>query len=179
MITGEAIAPGDVVLGLASSGLHSNGFSLVRKVMVEGKEAELTLPRLDLGGETLADALLTPTRIYVHAVREVIEDGIPIKGMAHITGGGITENLDRVLPADADAVVHRGSWGVPSIFAVLQTAAGLDDDAMYRTFNMGIGFVLVMDPAHAADAAAFLRGARETVTEIGEIVSGDGRVRYA
>jgi phosphoribosylformylglycinamidine cyclo-ligase len=179
MITGQGIVPGDVLLGLASTGLHSNGFSLVRKVLVEGREAELTLPRLDLGGEALADVLLTPTRIYVHAVREVIEDGIPIKGMAHITGGGITENLDRVLPADADALVHRDSWRAPRVFAAVQAAAGLDDDAMYRTFNMGIGFVLVMDPAHAADAAAFLRGARETVIEIGEVVSGDGRVRYA
>jgi phosphoribosylformylglycinamidine cyclo-ligase len=178
MITGETIAPGNVILGLGSSGLHSNGFSLVRKVLVEDREAELVLPRVDLGGITLGELLLTPTRIYVKSVLATLAD-VPIKGMAHITGGGITENLDRVLPETCDALVHRGSWKVPPVFGIVQEAAGIDDDAMYRTFNMGVGFALVVDSKHAPAAAAKLRELGESVAEIGEIESGTGVVRYA
>jgi len=178
MITGEAIAPGDVVLGLASSGLHSNGFSLVRKVLVEGREAELELPRVDLGGVTLGELLLTPTRIYVKSVLAALAS-VPVKGMAHITGGGITENLDRALPATCNARVVRGSWKVPPVFGLVQDAAGVDDDAMYRTFNMGVGFALVLAAKDAPAAAAKLRELGETVSEIGEIVEGTGVVEYA
>ena len=178
MITGETIEPGDVILGLASSGLHSNGFSLVRKVLVEGREDELALPRVDLGGTTLGELLLTPTRIYVRSVLALLAE-VPVKGMAHITGGGITENLDRVLPKTCDARVHRGAWKVPPVFGLVQEAAGIDDDSMYRTFNMGVGFALVLDPKHAPAAAALLREHGETVAEIGEIVTGSGEVVYA
>jgi phosphoribosylformylglycinamidine cyclo-ligase len=178
MVTGESIVPGDVVLGLASSGLHSNGYSLVRRVLVEGRESELTLPRIDLGGRSLADELLTPTRIYVRGVRAALAE-TPVKGMAHITGGGITKNLDRILPEGCDARIHRGAWKVPRIFELVAEAAGLQDDEMYRTFNMGIGYALVLDPAHAPAAAAALRSAGESVSEVGEIVEGTGVVRYA
>ncbi len=178
-IDGSSIRPGDVVLGLASSGLHSNGFSLVRKVLVEGREAELTVPRADLGGASLGELLLTPTRIYVQPVLDVLRDGAPVRGMAHITGGGITENLDRCLPNDCDARVHRGSWPIPLAVRAAVDAAALTDDEAYRTFNMGIGFALVLDPKAAPDVAVTLREAGETVYEIGEIVEGDGRVRYA
>ncbi|MGB4442727.1 MAG: phosphoribosylformylglycinamidine cyclo-ligase [Coriobacteriia bacterium] len=178
MITGETIAPGDVILGLGSTGLHSNGFSLVRKVLVEGREAELAVPRVDLGGVTLGELLLTPTRIYVKSVLATLAE-VPIKGMAHITGGGITENLDRALPETCDARVVRGSWKVPPVFGLVQEAAGIDDDSMYRTFNMGIGFALVMDPKDAPAAAAKLLELGETVAEIGEIVEGTGVVTYA
>lgn len=178
MITGETIAPGDVILGLSSSGPHSNGFSLVRKVLVEGREAELTLPRVDLGGITLGELLLTPTRIYVKPVLATLAE-VPIKGMAHITGGGITENLDRALPKACDARVHRGAWRVPPVFGLVQEAAGIDDDSMYRTFNMGVGFALILDRRHAPAAAAKLREFGETVAEIGEIMEGTGVVRYA
>jgi phosphoribosylformylglycinamidine cyclo-ligase len=178
MVTGEAVAPGDVVLGLASSGLHSNGFSLVRRVLVEGHEDELALARLDLGGATLGEALLTPTRIYVKPVLDVLRAGLGVKAMAHITGGGVTENLARVLPDGADAVLHRGSWPVPPVFDVLANAANLDEDSMLRTFNMGVGFMIVIDPADAAEAAAGLREAGEQVYEIGEIEAGSGKVRY-
>jgi phosphoribosylformylglycinamidine cyclo-ligase len=178
MLTGETIAPGDTVLGLASSGLHSNGFSLVRKVLVEGRESELLMERLDLGGITLGELLLTPTRIYVKSVLEVLK-ALPIKGMAHITGGGITENLDRVLPKGCDALVHRGAWKVPPVFGIVQDAAGIDDESMYKTFNMGVGFALVLEEQHAAEAAAKLRELGESVSEIGEIVEGTGVVRYA
>ena len=177
MVTGETIAPGDVILGLASSGLHSNGFSLVRRVLVEGNEEALGLPRIDLGGVSLGELLLTPTRIYVMSVLAVLAE-VPVKGMAHVTGGGITENLDRVLPEGCDARVVRGAWRVPDVFGLVQEAAGIDDDAMYRTFNMGVGFALVLDAAHAPAAAATLHAHGERVSEIGEIVPGTGVVVY-
>jgi phosphoribosylformylglycinamidine cyclo-ligase len=178
-ITGEAIVPGDVILGLASSGLHSNGFSLIRKVLVEGHEQELGLPRVDLGGATLGDVLLTPTRIYVKSVLALLRAGVAIKGMAHITGGGITENLDRCLPSGVDARVVRGSWKVPPVFGLVATAANLDETEMYRTFNMGVGFAIVIDAKHAPEAAVKLRAAGEIVSEIGEVVPGTGTVSYA
>ena len=179
MITGETIAPGDVVLGLGSSGVHSNGFSLIRRVLVDGQEEELSLARLDLGGDTLGEVLLTPTRIYVRAVRAVLDAGITIKGMSHITGGGVTENLARVLPDGVGAVLHRAAWPVPPVFGAIQQAAALDDEGMLRTFNMGIGFALVLDPAEAPEAAAVLREAGERVYELGETVSGATEVTYA
>ena len=178
-VTGETIGPGDVVLGLASSGLHSNGFSLVRKVLVEGHEHELALPRVDLGGATLGNTLLTPTRMYVKPVLELLRAGVPVKGMSHITGGGITENLDRCLPSHVDARVVRGSWKVPPVFRLVATAAKLGETEMYRTFNMGIGFAIVVDRKHAPEAAVKLRAAGEAVSEIGEIVPGSGTVTYA
>jgi len=178
MITGELVKPGDVVLGLASSGLHSNGFSLVRRAVVEGHEAELEIERVDLGGATLGDALLTPTRLYVKPILELLGAGVPVHAMAHITGGGITENLDRVLPENCDAVVYRGSWKVPRVIETVVEAAALSDDEAHRTFNMGIGFMLVLDAAVAPKAAAMLRDAGERVFEVGEIVSGSGKVAY-
>lgn len=179
MLDGSAIAEGDVVLGLASSGVHSNGFSLVRRVLVEGHEDEISLPRLDLGGRSLADALLQPTRIYVKPVRALLQAGVAVHGMAHITGGGITENLNRCLPDGLDALVHRAAWKRPRLFELLAEASRLDDDELFRTFNMGIGLCLVLSARDAADAAAHLREAGETVFEIGEIVPGSGEVRYA
>ncbi len=178
MITGETIAPGDVILGLASSGLHSNGFSLVRTVLVEGHEDELSVPRIDLGGTSLGELLLTPTRIYVKSVLAALA-AVPVKGMAHITGGGITENLDRILPATCNARVVRGSWKMPDVFPIVQEAAGIDAESMYRTFNMGIGFVLVVAAKDAPAAAAAFREAGERVAEIGEITEGTGVVEYA
>lgn len=179
MIDGSTIEPGDVVLGLASSGAHSNGYSLIRKVLVDWHEAELALPRLDLGGATSADVLLAPTRIYVKPVLDLVRAGARVKGMAHITGGGITENLNRCLPGGVDALVHPGSWKRPRLFELLAEATKLTDDELYRTFNMGVGFCLVLAPHDAANAAAALRAAGETVYEIGEIVPGTGAVRYA
>jgi phosphoribosylformylglycinamidine cyclo-ligase len=179
MVTGEAISPGDVVLGLASSGVHSNGFSLVRRVLVDGREDELPVPRVDLGGASLGDVLLTPTSIYVRSVLEVLRSGADVRGMAHITGGGITGNLDRCLPGTVDALLRRGSWKQPRVFRVIADAARLDDDEMLATFNMGVGFCLIVPAKAAAGVAATLRDAGETVFEIGDIVPGSGRVRYA
>jgi phosphoribosylformylglycinamidine cyclo-ligase len=178
-IDGSKIAAGDVVLGIASSGVHSNGFSLVRRALVEGHEDELGLPRLDLGGRSLGEALLEPTRIYVKPVLDLLKGGVTINGMAHITGGGITENLDRVLPEGVDALVSRGSWKEPAIFGVLRGATHLDEDELHRTFNMGIGLCLVLDRRNATEAAARLLKAGEKVFEIGEIVPGTRTVRYA
>ncbi len=178
MIDGSTVKPGDVVLGLASSGVHSNGFSLVRRAVVEGREPELVLPRVDLGGSTLGEALLTPTRIYVKPVLELLRSGTAVKAMAHITGGGITENLDRILPKECDALVTRGAWGVPRVIETVVEAAGMNNDEAYKTFNMGIGFALVLDPAVAPEAASLLRAAGERVYEIGEIVEGTGGVVY-
>lgn len=174
----STVAQGDVVLGLASSGLHSNGFSLVRKVLVEGQEESLSLPRVDLGGMSLGEALLTPTRIYARSILRMLRAGAPVKGMAHITGGGITENLDRALPSDVDAVVVPSAWRVPRTIRFAVDAAGLSEEEALRTFNMGIGFTLILSAAEAPRAAALLREAGETVYEIGEIVEGEGRVRY-
>ena len=178
-IDGSTIAGGDVVLGLASSGIHSNGYSLVRKVLVEGREDELALPRVDLGGMTLGDMLLTPTRIYVKSVLALVRSGAPVKGRAHITGGGVPETLDRVLPKTVDARVHRGAWPVPPVFGLMQQASSLSDDEMYRTFNMGIGFAIVVAAEDAPAVAVALRASGEQVFEIGEIVAGKGGVVYA
>jgi phosphoribosylformylglycinamidine cyclo-ligase len=178
LIDGTSVAPGDVVLGLASSGLHSNGFSLVRRVLVDGREGELRLSRLDLGGATLGDALLTPTRIYAKAILKLLASDIPVKAMAHITGGGITENLDRVLPATCDAVIASGSWPVPRAIELAVEAASLPADEALRTFNMGIGFALVVAKSDAPAAAVLLRGEGESVFEIGEIIQGEGKVSY-
>jgi len=177
IIDGSAISAGDVVLGLTSSGLHSNGYSLVRKVLVEGWEDALSLPRIDLDGASLADILLEPTRIYARSVAAALKTGA-VRGMAHITGGGLTENLARILPAALDARVIRGSWREPAVFGLLRREGGLDEDEMYRTFNMGIGFALVVSSDDSAEVASALREQGEEVSEIGEIVEGGGVVTY-
>jgi len=177
-IDGSTIAEGDVVLGLASSGIHSNGYSLVRKVLVEGHEAELELPRVDLGGKSLGDVLLTPTRIYAKSILALVRSGIGVKAMAHITGGGITENLNRALAKTVDARIHRGAWPAQAVFGLLQEASALTEEEMYRTFNMGIGFAVILSAADAPAAAAMLRDSGEQVFEIGEIIAGKGDVVY-
>ncbi|MBE0477339.1 MAG: phosphoribosylformylglycinamidine cyclo-ligase [Coriobacteriia bacterium] len=178
IVDGSRIVPGDVVLGLASSGAHSNGYSLIRRALVEGREGELGIERLDLDGRTLGEELLTPTRIYVRSVLGLLADGADVKGMAHITGGGISENLNRVLPEGTDALVARSAWRRPRIFELLAHATGLPEDELFRTFNMGVGFALVLSASDAAQAAAALRSAGERVYEIGEIVEGKGEVVY-
>jgi phosphoribosylformylglycinamidine cyclo-ligase len=178
LIDGSTVEAGDVILGLASSGLHSNGFSLVRRVLVDGHEAELELPRVDLGGSSLGEVLLTPTRIYAESVLNLLRSGVRVKAMAHITGGGITENIDRVLPSHCDAAVAAGSWPVPRAIELVVEAAALPVDEALKTFNMGIGFALVLASKDAPQAASILREAGESVFEIGEIVSGEGKVVY-
>ncbi|MBP8171526.1 MAG: phosphoribosylformylglycinamidine cyclo-ligase, partial [Pseudomonas sp.] len=152
VITGRDIKPGDVVLGLKSNGVHSNGYSLVRKII------ERAQPDLDAafdGDKTLREAVIAPTRIYVKPLLALMEK-LTVKGMAHITGGGITENTPRVLPANTVAQIDASSWTMPKLFQWLQAEGNVDAQEMYRTFNCGIGMVVIVDAADADAAAAFL-----------------------
>jgi phosphoribosylformylglycinamidine cyclo-ligase len=171
IIDGGAVKPGDVVLGLASSGLHSNGFSLARRVVfdVMGLALDALLPGT---GRTVADVLLEPTRIYVRSILPVRDD---VTAMAHITGGGVTGNLPRVLPAGCRALVRPAAWaeGCPPVFRTLQEAGRVEEDEMFRTFNMGIGYVVVVRPDAADSVAARLTAAGEGVSVIGEVVAGE------
>ncbi|WP_077000429.1 phosphoribosylformylglycinamidine cyclo-ligase [Variovorax sp. KK3] len=164
ILGGQDVKPGDVVLGLASAGVHSNGFSLVRKVI---ERAGADLPA-SLDGRPFRDAVMAPTRLYVKPVLAALAKH-PIKALAHITGGGLLENIPRVLPEGTAAHLTKGSWPQSELFAWLQKVAGIDDLEMNRTFNNGIGMVVVIDPAEAAACAATLRAEGETVHEIGRI----------
>ncbi len=164
IIDGKSIVPGDVVLGLTSSGPHSNGFSLIRKVIeVSGASWEEKI-----GDKTLADAVMEPTRIYVKPVLSVMEK-VEIKGMAHITGGGLLENVPRILPDNTQAVVKAGSWPRPEIFNWLQEKGNIEDHEMYRVFNNGIGMAVIVAADKAEEAMKLFREAGETVYRIGEI----------
>ena len=170
LITGENIRPGDALVGIASSGVHSNGFSLVRKVFdVNEENLREFIPEL---GETLGDALLRPTKIYVRALRSVREAGVTIKGCSHVTGGGFYENVPRMLPDGVRAVIRRDSYEVPAIFRLLQKRGGIEDHMMYNTFNMGIGMVLALDPADVQKTIDALAAAGEKAWLIGEVIEG-------
>ena len=172
ILTGQNVQAGDVVLGLASAGVHSNGFSLVRKC-IERAQAAGTIPAT-LDGQPFRPAIMAPTRLYVKSVLAALEKH-PIKALAHITGGGLLENIPRVLPHGLAAHLRQGSWPQSELFAWLQTTAGIDDVEMNRTFNNGIGMVVVIDAAHADATAATLRDRGETVYTIGRIAPvGDG-----
>ena len=180
IIDGRTIAPGDVILGLASSGLHSNGYSLARRVLFD--QAKLTVssqpPELD---RPLGEILLTPTRIYAKQILALIQE-FPVKGIAHITGGGITENLPRVLPAGMRARIYRSRWVVPPIFSVISTLGSVERDEMYRVFNMGIGLILVVSPRSADAMVTRLVAMGEQAALIGEVVTGtagEADVQYA
>ena len=171
LITGKEIASGDVLIGLASSGVHSNGFSLVRKIFTMTKES-LDTYYDELGG-TLGEALLAPTRIYVKAMRCVKEAGIRIRGCSHITGGGFYENIPRMLPEGMRAVVEKGSYEVPAIFRLLQKEGGIEEEMMYNTYNMGIGMMIAVRPADADRAMSVLREAGETPYIVGRVEAGE------
>ncbi|MDI6852664.1 MAG: phosphoribosylformylglycinamidine cyclo-ligase [Deltaproteobacteria bacterium] len=168
LLDGSDLTVGHRLIGLASSGLHSNGFSLVRKVLFERHGYSVTdeLPEL---GVPLGEELLKPTRIYSETVLNVQRD-LPISGVAHITGGGLTNNIPRILPKSCQAVIHRGSWPVPPIFRLLQEKGGITDEEMLRTFNNGIGLVLVVDKQQVGDVLLRLQGLNEQAYVIGEIV---------
>ena len=175
------IEPGDVVLGLASSGVHSNGYTLVRKIIAEkGLDLAATCPELE-SERTLGELLLEPTRIYAKSIVSLLR-GYTVKkvvtGMAHITGGGLPGNLNRALPADVDALVDRSTWTVPPLFRFLQKHGDVADDEMDRVFNMGVGYCLVVRPTFADAVARKLEKSGETVFRMGEIVAGSGAVRY-
>ena len=183
MIGPELVREGDVILGIPSSGIHSNGYSLVRKVAIEGKTVEeLNQPLDELGGESLADAVLRPTTIYAGALIRALRAGAPIHAMAHITGGGITENLNRALPSNLDAVVDRGqdgpSWDIPPVITYIVNAAGLTEDEAYKTFNMGVGMSVICDPADADRVRELLAAEGLETFPMGEVVAGTGVVQY-
>jgi phosphoribosylformylglycinamidine cyclo-ligase len=163
LITGRTIAPGDAVLGLASSGAHSNGYSLVRRIIERSK------PDLegDFHGRKLADVLMEPTHIYVKPLLELMA-ALPVKGMAHITGGGIVENVPRVLPDGIQAKISKSAWPMPPLFSWLQREGGVVEAEMHRVFNCGIGMVVIVARSDAARAKALLEARGETVYDLGE-----------
>ncbi len=171
LITGADIKVGDTLIGIASSGVHSNGFSLIRKVF------EMTKKSLDTWydelGSTLGEALLTPTRIYVKAMRSLKDKGIRVKGCSHITGGGFYENIPRMLPEGIRALVRKDSYEVPAIFGLLQEKGKIAEQMMYNTYNMGLGMVLAVDAADADQALAAIREAGETPYIVGSCEAGE------
>ena len=177
IITGDDVAIGDRVLGLASSGLHSNGYTLAREAIFGRMGLKLNDPIPGVG-RPVVDELLEPTRIYVRPVLSLLRE-VTVKAMAHVTGGGITENLPRVLPAGRRARLTVSTWPVPPVFAAIQRAASVDDAEMRRTFNMGLGFLLVVAADDVAAATQRLATAGERVFTVGEIVAGDPGVDYA
>jgi len=179
MITGQRVEPGDVVLGLASSGLHSNGYTLARKICFERARLSMDDAVADLGGKRLREVLLEPTRIYVPAVVKLLSQykvKQVVHAMAHITGGGLVGNIPRVLPKHCNAVIQRTSWPVSQVFSFLQAAGPVEPDEMMRVFNMGIGYVLVVAPDFARSITEKLTRYGEQVYRIGTITRGNGRV---
>lgn len=177
----ERVEPGDVVLGLASSGVHSNGFSLVHAVIKRAKlKLDKAYPEVD-ADRPLGEVLLTPTRIYARSVVSLLSGykvKKPITSMAHITGGGLPGNLPRTLPDDVDAVLSRKAWDVPPVFKFLQSRGTIDHDEMLRVFNMGVGYTLTVRPHFAEAVVAKLKRLGETVYRLGEIAPGQGRLRW-
>jgi len=173
LITGASIKPGDTLIGIASSGVHSNGFSLVRKVFTMN---EASLGRyFESLGTSLGDALLRPTKIYVKALKSVKNAGVTIKGCSHITGGGFYENIPRMLPEGIAAKVLKDSYEVPAIFKMLQTDGRIAEEMMYNTYNMGIGMVLAVDPADADATVKAIEVAGETAYVLGEAIAADAK----
>ena len=171
LITGESIKPGDTLIGIASSGVHSNGFSLVRKVFEMTKESLDTY--YDELGKTLGEALIEPTRIYVKALKSVKDAGITIKGCSHITGGGFYENIPRMLPDGVRAQVKKDSYEVPAIFKLLAKKGDIDEHMMYNTYNMGVGMCLAIYPADADKTIAAIEAAGDKAFVLGTVVAGE------
>lgn len=171
LINGSDMKPGDVLIGMASSGVHSNGFSLVRKVFEMTKESLDTY--YDELGKTLGEALLAPTRIYVKALKAVKNAGVKVKGCSHITGGGFYENIPRMLPDGVRAVVKKDSYEVPAIFKLMQKTGDIEEQMMYNTYNMGIGMVVAVDPADVEKTMAAMKEAGDTPYIIGQIETGE------
>jgi phosphoribosylformylglycinamidine cyclo-ligase len=176
LVDGRSISAGDVLIGLPSTGLHTNGYSLARRIAFDhlGLSADSRVEELS---GTIGDVLLTPHRSYLHAVYPLVVKGA-IKGMAHITGGGITDNLPRILPAGTGARIDRRAWDTPAVFRWLQRSGGVPDDDMFRTFNMGVGLILVCPPALVETVVDDLRTRHESPIVMGDIVRGTGAVSY-
>lgn len=175
ILDNTTIKPGDAIVGIASSGVHSNGFSLVRKVFnINEQKLRTLVPEL---GMSLGDALLTPTRIYVKPVLDLISK-VNVKGISHITGGGFYENIPRMLPDGISAKIEKGSWTIPPIFGLLQKEGGISEHDMFNTFNMGVGMAVCVDKADADKTVEILKANGEQAFVIGETVSGDGEVIF-
>ena len=172
MITGKTIAKGDVLVGIASSGIHSNGYSLVRKVF-EMKKESLNKTYESLGGKSLGETLLTPTVIYVKALRTIKEGGVTIKGCSHITGGGFYENVPRMLKDGVRAVIRKDSYPVPPIFKLLAEKGKIEEKMMYNTFNMGLGMVVAVDEADVDKTMEAMKSAGDTPYVVGTIEAGE------
>jgi phosphoribosylformylglycinamidine cyclo-ligase len=177
IIDGSRVRPGDALIGLASTGLHSNGYSLARRVLLDEAKMPLNERVPDLG-ETLGEALLRPTRIYVKTIRALVESG-DIRAIAHITGGGLTENIPRVLPEGCRAVITRGSWKQPPLFGLIQSRGSVNGEEMARVFNLGIGLVLVAPPDRADTIMRLAEAQGDQAFLIGVIDKGESGVSYA
>jgi phosphoribosylformylglycinamidine cyclo-ligase len=182
IIKGDSAKPGDMLIGLASSGVHSNGYSLVRNVCFKKAGLKLTDTIDELEGKMLGEVLLEPTRLYVRAIVDMLdgfagEAQLPVHAMAHITGGGLVGNIPRVLPKNCDAVIDKNSWEIPAIFKYMQKLGPVEEKEMYRVFNMGIGFVIAIDPSFADAAIQSLTKSGEKPVIIGSLTEGDRKVR--
>ncbi|MBR1816568.1 MAG: phosphoribosylformylglycinamidine cyclo-ligase [Lachnospiraceae bacterium] len=171
LITGADIKAGDKLIGIASSGVHSNGFSLVRKVFEMTKESLDTY--YDELGKTLGEALIEPTRIYVKALKSIKDNGVRVKGCSHITGGGFYENIPRMLPDDVKAVIDKNSYEVPAIFKLLASKGNIEEKMMYNTYNMGIGMVVAVSPSDVEKTLSAIEAAGDKAYVIGEVKSGE------
>ncbi|MFQ9075330.1 MAG: phosphoribosylformylglycinamidine cyclo-ligase [Lachnospiraceae bacterium] len=171
MITGQDLKAGDVLIGVASSGVHSNGFSLVRKIFEMTKESLDTY--YDELGKTLGEALLTPTRIYVKAMKSMKDAGVKVKACSHITGGGFYENIPRMLKDDTVAVIEKNSYPIPPIFTLMAKKGKVEEQMMYNTYNMGLGLVIAVDPAQADAAISAIEAAGEKAYRVGSIEAGE------
>jgi len=179
LLTGTNIVAGDVLYAINSSGLHTNGFSLARKLIFEIGGYAIDARPEELAGESIADALLAPHTNYVAPVRSILDAGIPIKGMAHITGGGLVENVPRILPEGLGVVIDRATWSPQPIFALMQQLGNIDDLEIHRTFNMGVGLVLIGPPGLQSELAAAIAGFPALrVWELGRVVADASGVRF-
>ena len=175
MITGEDLKEGDVLIGMASSGVHSNGFSLVRKVFEMTTESLNTY--YDELGKTLGEALLAPTRIYVKALKSVKDAGVKVKACSHVTGGGFYENIPRMLKDGVCAIIEKDSYPIPPIFTLMAKKGEIEETMMYNTFNMGLGMVVAVDPADVEKTMEAMKAAGDTPYVVGKIVEGEKGVQ--
>ncbi len=179
LLTGADIKPGDVLYAINSSGLHTNGYSLARKLFFEIAGADINGAPTELGGPTLADALLAPHTNYVAPVRALLEAGVPVKGMAHITGGGLTENVPRILPQGLGVVIDRSTWTPQPVFTMMQHLGNIPDAEMFRAFNMGVGLVIIAPAGLQEQIASLLKPYPHLrVWELGRVEANASGVRY-
>ena len=177
LLDGSQVQIGDVAIGLASSGVHSNGFSLVRKIIETGGYVWSDTPE-EFNGNNLGDELITPTKIYVKPILELLKSGIEVHSMAHITGGGLPENLPRCLIKGQSIEIKQDSWRIPPVFHWLAEAGKIQSEAMFNTFNMGIGFVVIVPSNQATSALDWFKSQNLTASQIGKVTSGDGTLSF-